>query len=63
MQIGNLVQFGPKDEGNFIKNVATSKKLLMITKGGSYVTLANFVALRDFRRQASNLWDHGHKTG
>ena len=41
---GNLVQFGPKVEDNFIKNAATGVKIMMIRKGGSYVIPAEMVA-------------------
>ena len=40
---GNLVQFGPKDEDNFIQSIATRKKIPMMRKGGSYVVEAEFV--------------------
>ena len=41
---GNLVQFGPNPEDNFIQNVTTKRKIPMIKKGGSYVIEADFVA-------------------
>ena len=53
---GNVVQFGPKPENNFIENVDTGKKIMMEKRGGSFVIAANFVAklgnLEGFARQA-----------
>jgi hypothetical protein len=40
---GNKVQFGPKPEDNFIMNVSTGKKIMMIKKGGSYVVPAELI--------------------
>ena len=34
---GNLVQFGPKDEDNFVKNIKTQEKIMMKKEGNSYV--------------------------
>ena len=51
---GNLVQFGPRPEDNFIKNLQNNKKVQMVRKGGSYVIEAEFVTNeKDFMRQAS----------
>ena len=48
-----MVQFGPKEEDNFIKNIATNKKVQMVRKGGSYVIPADFIAPEeDCHRQA-----------
>jgi hypothetical protein len=41
---GNTVQFGPKAEDNFIMNVSTGRKIMMIKKGGSYVVPADRVS-------------------
>ena len=41
---GNLVQFDPNPEDNFIQNVVTKGKIPMIKKRGSYVIEADFVA-------------------
>ena len=41
---GNLVQFGPNSEDNFIQNVTTKRKIPMIKNGGSYVIEDDFVA-------------------
>ena len=50
---GNVVQFGPRAEDNFIQNVQTKKKVQMVRKGGSYVIEADFVASDvGFGRQA-----------
>jgi copper chaperone CopZ len=49
---GNIVQFGPRSEDNFIRNVKTDKKVKMVRKGGSYVIEAEFVTSSDFPRQA-----------
>ena len=40
---GNVVQFGPRPEDNFIKNLRTNKKVELVRKGGSYVIEAEFV--------------------
>jgi hypothetical protein len=50
---GNLVQFGPRKEDNYIQNVATGKRIQMIRKAGSYVVEAAYVAKEPgFARQA-----------
>jgi hypothetical protein len=50
---GNRVQFGPADEDNFIQNVASGSKIMMIKKGGSYVIPAEMVVEDlDFARRA-----------
>ena len=41
---GNIMQFGPRDEDNFIKNVESGKKIHMVRKAGSYVIEADYVA-------------------
>ena len=40
---GNRVQFGPSAEDNFIENMATGSKIMMVRKGGSYVIPAEMV--------------------
>ena len=40
---GNVVQFGPRTEDNFIKNLQTNKKVQLVRKGGSYVIEPEFV--------------------
>jgi hypothetical protein len=40
---GNLVQFGPRAEDNFIKNAATGMKIMMVKRGGSYVVPAELM--------------------
>ena len=40
---GNVMQFGPRTEDNFIKNLQTNKKVQLVRKGGSYVIEAEFV--------------------
>ena len=40
---GNVVQFGPSEEDNFIKNKVTGKTIKMRKKGGSYVIDVDFV--------------------
>ena len=40
---GNLVQFGPRPEDNFIRNIQTNQQVQMVRKGGSYVIEADFV--------------------
>ncbi len=32
---GNVVQFGPREEDNFIQNIMTKKKIPLVRKGGS----------------------------
>ena len=53
---GNVVQFGPEPEHNYIMNVETGKRIMMERKGGSFVIAANFVtklgASAGFARQA-----------
>ena len=50
---GNIVQFGPREEDNFVQNVKTGKKIYMVFKGGSYVIEANYVSRNpDFPGQA-----------
>jgi hypothetical protein len=50
---GNIVQFGPKQEDNFIQNVESGKKINMIHKAGSYVIEADYVVQEPgFPRQA-----------
>jgi hypothetical protein len=44
---GNIVQFGPKAEDNFIQNVKTKQKVPMTRKGGSYVLDAEFLIEED----------------
>jgi hypothetical protein len=48
---GNVVQFGPKEEDNYIQNKVTGTKIAMIKKGGSYVIPAEML-VEDFPRQA-----------
>ena len=38
-----MVQFGPRTEDNFIKNLQTNKKAQLVRKGGSCVIEAEFV--------------------
>ena len=40
---GNVVQFRPRAEDNFIRNLQTNKKVQLVSKGGSYVIEAEFV--------------------
>ena len=40
---GNIVQFGPKPEDNFVQNIGTQRKIHMVRKGCSYVIEADFV--------------------
>ena len=47
---GNLVQFGPKAEDNFIKNVRTGEKVMLRQKGGSYVMAVEFMQ-KTFQRR------------
>ena len=53
---GNVVQFGPKVEDNFIMDAETGKKIAMRKKGRSYVldvdTVKKTVAEPHFKRQA-----------
>ncbi len=51
---GKVVQFGPKPEDNFIKNVVSWKKILMVRKSGSCVIEADYVVQEPgFARPAS----------
>ena len=54
---GNLVQFGPEPEQNFIMNVQTGKRIQMERTGGSFVIAASFVKKLEgpagFARQAA----------
>ena len=34
---GNVIQFGPREEDNFIKNVLTGKKIWLIEENGQYM--------------------------
>ena len=50
---GNVVQFGPRDEENFIRNVESGKVINMVRKAGSYVIEVDYVAQEPgFTRQA-----------
>ena len=49
---GNLIQFGPRAEDNFIVNKETQKKIMMVRRNGSYVIEAEFVQQPGFPRQA-----------
>ena len=52
---GNLVQFGPGEADNFVKNVKTGEKVMLRRKGGSYVMAVEFMKKFDvgsFQRQA-----------
>ena len=49
---GNLIQFGPQDEDNFIANKETRKKIMMVRRNGSYIIEAEFVQQPGFPRQA-----------
>ena len=50
---GNVVQFGPDDKDNFVRNIETGKKIHMVPKEGSYVIEADYVAQeRGFPRPA-----------
>ena len=40
---GNIVQFGPREEDNFIRSIETGEKVWMKRKGGSYVMNVDFV--------------------
>jgi hypothetical protein len=40
---GNTVQFGPRPEDNYIQNVSTGRRIMMIKKGGSYVVPAELI--------------------
>ena len=40
---GNIVQFGPKDEDNYIFNPATEGKVMMRRKGRKFVLDASFI--------------------
>ena len=43
MENGNLVQFGPENHHNIIKNIAAGRKLMLRRKGRSYVMKVEFV--------------------
>ena len=47
---GNIVQFGPREEDNFIMNVESQEKVMMKRKKGSYVLDVEFLS-EDFTRQ------------
>ena len=50
---GNVVQFGPRDEDNFIRNVESGRKINMVRKAGSYAIAAGYVVQEPgFTRQA-----------
>jgi hypothetical protein len=49
---GNIVQFGPRDEDNFIKSNSSGLKIFMVKKGGSYVVPAELLMEEGFQRQA-----------
>ena len=49
---GNLIQFGPRAEDNYIMNKETQKKIMMVRRNGSYVIEAEFVQQPGFPRQA-----------
>ena len=50
---GNIVQFGPRGEDNFIVNIKGGEKVMMARKGGSYVIPAEMVMEEQgFARQA-----------
>jgi hypothetical protein len=50
---GNIVQFGPREEDNFIMNKMTGNKICMVRKGGSYVIPAEMIVeVEGFTRQA-----------
>ena len=34
---GNIIQFGPKEEDNFIKNIKTGEKIWLIEDNGQYM--------------------------
>ncbi len=41
---GDVVQFGPRNEFNFIQNVESGRKIHMVRKAGSRVIEADYVA-------------------
>ena len=49
---GNLIQFGPRAEDNYIMNKETQKKIMMVRRNGSYVIEAEFVQQPGFPQQA-----------
>ncbi len=49
---GNLIQFGPRAEDNFIVNRETQKKVMMVRRNGMYVIEAEFAQQPGFTRQA-----------
>ena len=53
------MQFGPREEDNFVQNVKTGKKILMVRKGGSYVIEANLhLPQSEFSRAGPHV-EHG----
>ena len=50
---GNIVQFGPKAEHNYIQNIKTKERVAMTRKGRSYVLDAGFMIDAVFPRQAA----------
>ena len=55
---GNIVQFGPREEDNFVQNVKTGKKIHMVRKGRSYVIEANRRPQPRFSRAGRHV-EHG----
>ena len=49
---GKTVQFGPRDEDNFILNGKSGAKLFMVRRGGSYVVPADMLIEEGFQRRA-----------
>jgi hypothetical protein len=49
---GNTVQFGPRDEDNFIMNGKSGAKIFMVRRGGSYVVPADMLIEEGFPRRA-----------
>jgi hypothetical protein len=49
---GNVVQFGPRPEDNYIENKVTGLRINMVKKGGSYVIPAEMLIEEGFQRQA-----------
>ena len=49
---GNIVQFGPREGDNFIKNIETEEKIMMKKRGGSYIMEVEFMRKDEtFQRQ------------
>ena len=49
---GNIVQFGPRPDDNFIQNIETEEKIMMKKRGGSYVMEVEFMKKDEtFQRQ------------